>query len=211
MSGNALSLRTSRKPCPRFCFGNAGIFKMKIRICIYIDGANFVYGIKTINKRYSDFMFDFEKLAKEICGNDELIKVNYYNASLKRKLNINKWERQQKLFNRLRKIKNFNVILCKRQKRFTKEDEEFYSIKGDDINLAIDMIMDATKDKYDKAILISGDGDFVPLLRAVKTLKKDVEIYAFKEICSDALIKKNKFLFIDKKLVNKCFYREKKE
>jgi len=184
---------------------------MKIRICIYIDGANFVYGIKTINKRYSDFMFDFEKLAKEICGNDELIKVNYYNASLKRKLNINKWERQQKLFNRLRKIKNFNVILCKRQKRFTKEDEEFYSIKGDDINLAIDMIMDATKDKYDKAILISGDGDFVPLLRAVKTLKKDVEIYAFKEICSDALIKKNKFLFIDKKLVNKCFYREKKE
>ena len=73
------------------------------------------------------------------------------------------------------------------------------------------MIMDATKDKYDKAILISGDGDFVPLLRAVKTLKKDVEIYAFKEICSDALIKKNKFLFIDKKLVNKCFYREKKE
>lgn len=156
-------------------------------------------------------MFDFEKLAKEISGNDELMKVNYYNASLKRKLNINKWERQQKLFNRLRKLKKFEVILCKRQKRFTKEDEEFYSIKGDDINLAIDMIIDAAKDKYDKAILISADGDFAPLIRAVKTLKKEVEIYAFKEICSDALIKKNKFTFIDKKLANKCFYREEKE
>ncbi len=183
---------------------------MKKRICIYIDGANFVYGIKTINQRYNDFMFDFEKLAKEICKNHELVRVNYYNASLKRKLNINKWERQQKLFNRLKKLKKFEVILCKRQKRLNELDEEFYSIKGDDIHLAIDMIMDANKDKYDKAILISGDGDFSPLIRAIKSLKKDIEVYAFKEICSGALIKKNKFRFIDKKLVNKCFYRENK-
>jgi len=155
-------------------------------------------------------MFDFEKLAKEICKNHELVRVNYYNASLKRKLNINKWERQQKLFNRLKKLKKFEVILCKRQKRLNELDEEFYSIKGDDIHLAIDMIMDANKDKYDKAILISGDGDFSPLIRAIKSLKKDIEVYAFKEICSGALIKKNKFRFIDKKLVNKCFYRENK-
>jgi len=55
-----------------------------------------------------------------------------------------------------------------------------------------------------------GDGDFAPLTRAIKTLKKEIEIYTFKEICSDALIKKNKFTFIDRKLVNKCFYRERK-
>ena len=55
---------------------------MKKRVCIYIDGANFVYGIKTLNKRYSDFMFDFERFSKEICGENELAKVNYYNASL---------------------------------------------------------------------------------------------------------------------------------
>ena len=183
----------------------------KKKISIYIDGANFVYGIKTVNSRYNDFMFDIEKLAKEICKRNELVKINYYNASLKRKLNINKWERQQKLFDRLRKLKNFEVILCKRQKKLNNLDEEFYSIKGDDIHLAIDMIMDATKDKYDKAVLISGDGDFAPLLRAIKTLKKEIEIYTFKEVCSDALIKKkNKFTFIDKKLVNKCFFREKK-
>jgi uncharacterized LabA/DUF88 family protein len=180
------------------------------KISIYIDGANFVYGIKTVNNRYNDFMFDFEKLAKEICKRNELVKVNYYNASLKRKLNINKWERQQKLFNRLRKLKKFEVILCKRQKRLNNLDEEFYSIKGDDIHLAIDMIMDATKNKYDKAVLISGDGDFTPLLRAIKTLNKEVEIYTFKEVCSDALIKKNKFTFINKKLINKCFFREEK-
>ena len=153
-------------------------------------------------------MFDFEKLVKEICRGDEIIKVNYYNASLKRRLNINKWEMQQKLFNRLRKLKKFKVILCKRQKRLNELDEEFYSIKGDDIHLAIDMIMDATKNKYDGCVLVSGDGDFVPLIRAVKLLKKDVEICSFEKICSYALIRKNRFRFIDKRLANKCFYRE---
>jgi uncharacterized LabA/DUF88 family protein len=109
----------------------------------------------------------------------------------------------------LRKLGKFEVILCKRQKRLNNLDEEFYSIKGDDIHLAIDMIMDATKNKYDKAVLISGDGDFAPLVRSIKTLKKEIEIYTFKEVCSDALIKKNKVTFIDKKLANKCFFREK--
>jgi len=183
---------------------------MKKRVCVYIDGANFVYGIKTINKRYSDFMFDFERFVWEICKGGELVKVNYYNASLKRKLNMNKWERQQKLFARLRRLEKFEVVLCRRQKRLNDLNEEFYSIKGDDISLAVDMIVDATKDKYDKAILISGDGDFAPLVRAVKTFKKEVEVYTFREVCSDVLIRKNKFTFINKKMVNKCFYREKK-
>jgi len=62
----------------------------------------------------------------------------------------------------------------------------------------------------DGADLISGDGDFAPLVRAIKILKKEIEIYTFKEVCSDALIKKNKFTFINKKLVNKCFFRERK-
>lgn len=156
-------------------------------------------------------MFDFSKFVREISGKNKLIKTKYYNASLKRKLNVHKWERQQDLFNRLRKIPNFNVILCKRQKRLNKLEEEFYSIKGDDIHLAVDMLLDATNDVYDKAILVSGDGDFAPLIRAVKSKNKEVEIYSFKDLCSSALIKKNKFTFIDKKLVNKCFYRGKKE
>ena len=184
---------------------------MKKRISVYIDGANFVYGIKTINERYSDFMFDFGKFIKEVSKGNELVKANYYNASLKRKLNIDKWERQQKLFNRIRELKNFEVILCKRQKRLNSSDEEFYSIKGDDIKLAIDMIMDAHKNKYDKVVLVSGDGDFAPLVRAIKSLGKEIEIYAFEEICSNALIRKTNFKFIDRKLANKCFYREKRQ
>ncbi|MDP3026617.1 MAG: NYN domain-containing protein [Nanoarchaeota archaeon] len=180
------------------------------RVSVYIDGANFYYELKTINIKYSDIFFDFEKFVKEIIRNDELIAIYYYNAPLKE--NLNKWVywNQMSLFVRLRKIVKCKVILCKRQKRIDRDEKEYYVIKGDDIHLSLDMLRDACKDKYDKAILISGDGDFTQLVEYVKEENKEVIIYAFKELTSvDLINKSNKHFWIDKKIVNKFFWRGK--
>ena len=182
------------------------------RVSIYIDGANFYYGLKTINKRYSDIFFDFEKFANYIVGKDNLISICYYNAPLKEK--INKWVywNQMKLFERLRKIPKSKVVLCKRQKRVDIDKQEYYVIKGDDICLSLDMIRDACKDQYDKAILISGDGDFVQLVEYVKNENKVVEIYSFRELTSiDLINKSDKHFWIDKKIINKFFWRGSKK
>ena len=182
------------------------------RICIYIDGANFVYGIKTLNKKYSDYHFDFESFIKKIVGKNNLINIFYYNASLKQTINPRRFKEQQKLLARLRKISKCKIILCKRQKRFNKDDEEYYTIKGDDINLALDMLNDTWENKYDKAILFSGDGDFVPLLKYVKNKNKEVEVISFYELASRNLLNEaDKFSFINNKIANKFFYREKKK
>jgi uncharacterized LabA/DUF88 family protein len=178
------------------------------RISIYIDGANFVYGLKSLNKTYSDYHFDFEAFIKKIIGKNDLIDIFYYNASLKQEINPRRFKEQQKLLARLRKIVKCKVVLCKRQKRFNKDKEEYYTIKGDDINLALDMLNDAWKDKYDKAILFSGDGDFVPLLKYVKNKNKKVEVVSFDKLASRDLIhKSDKFLFINKKTANRFFWR----
>lgn len=182
------------------------------RISIYIDGANFYYGLKTINRRYSDLFFDFEKFVREIVGKDKLIRIYYYNAPLKE--SFNKWVywNQMKLFARLRKIPKCKVVLCKRQKRVDRDEQEYYVIKGDDIHLSLDMLRDACKDEYDKAILVSGDGDFTQLVNYVRKEGKEVEIYAFKELTSVDLINKaNKHFWIDKKIVNRFFWRRKKK
>ncbi|MCH7568306.1 MAG: NYN domain-containing protein [Nanoarchaeota archaeon] len=185
---------------------------MKKRISIYIDGANFVYGLKTLHPKYSDYHFDFEKFIKKIVGKNQLVDIFYYNASLKQKINPRRFREQQKLFSRLRKIPKCKVILCKRQKRFTKDEKEYYTIKGDDIHLALDMLNHAWENKYDKAILISGDGDFVPLVKYVKNKEKDVEIISFEEIVSRNLLNEVKrYKFITKKVANKFFWRWKKE
>ena len=182
------------------------------RISIYIDGANFVYGMKSLSPKYSDYHFDFEIFIKKIIGENDLIDILYYNASLKQAINPRRFKEQQKLLARLKKITKCKVVLCKRQKRVDADEKEYYIIKGDDIHLALDMLRDACKDKYDKAILISGDGDFTQLVNYVRQEKKEVDIYAFKDLTSVDLINKaNKHFWIDKKMVNKFFWREKKK
>ncbi len=181
------------------------------RVSIYIDGANFVYGLKSLNEKYSDYHFDFENFFKKIIGKNDLIDIFYYNASLKQAVNPRRFREQQKLLARLRKITKCKVVLCKRQKRFDKDDEEYYTIKGDDINLALDMLNDAWENKYDKAILISGDGDFAPLLKYVKNKNKKIEVISFDELASRNLLNEaDKFTFINKKTANKFFWRDKK-
>ncbi|MFW6047075.1 MAG: NYN domain-containing protein [Candidatus Woesearchaeota archaeon] len=184
---------------------------MEKRISIYIDGANFVYGLKSLNQKYSDYHFDFENFFKKIVGKNDLIDIFYYNASLKQAINPRRFREQQKLLSRLRKITKCKVVLCKRQKRFNKDDEEYYTIKGDDINLALDMLNDAWENKYDKAILFSGDGDFAPLVKYVKNKNKKVEVISFDKIASKNLINQaDKTTLINKKTANKFFWRNKK-
>lgn len=89
------------------------------------------------------------------------------------------------------------------------DGEESFTIKGDDIHLAIDMLRDAYENKYDVAILISGDGDFAPLIEYVRQKGKRVENYHFVGNISLDLIKEcNTSSIIDKKIVNRFFYRE---
>jgi uncharacterized LabA/DUF88 family protein len=185
---------------------------MKKRVSIYIDGANFVYGLKTLNPKYSDYHFDFENFIKKIVGENDLIDIFYYNASLKQEVNPRRFKEQQQLLARLRKITKCKIILCKRQKRFNKDDEEYYTIKGDDINLALDMLNDAWENKYDQAVLISGDGDFVPLVKYVISKNKLVKVISFEELASKNLINEvNEFSFINKKTANRFFWREKNQ
>lgn len=180
------------------------------RVSIYIDGANFYGGLRTINEKYTDTKFDFERYLKDIVGSQrKLISVYYYNASLKQQINPKIFQKQQRFFERLRKIEHFNLILCKRQKRQDKDGKHYYTIKGDDIHLAIDMLKDAYENKFDTAVLISGDGDFAPLIRSVKQKGKKVENYHFEgNISLDLLKECNINVTINKKIVNKFFYRE---
>ena len=65
------------------------------------------------------------------------------------------------------------------QKSTKSDGTDSFKIKEDDIRLALDMFRDATKNKYDTALLISGDGDFVPAVEYVKIEGKNVENYFF--------------------------------
>lgn len=53
--------------------------------------------------------------------------------------------------------------------------------QGVDLSMGVHIINAALKHRCDKIILVSGDADFVPVVRKLKELKKEVEVWSFTE------------------------------
>lgn len=184
---------------------------MKKRISIYIDGANFFGGINDFNKFYFDTNFDFEKYAKSLSGNCDLVKVYYYNGYTKRKTNPNVWRRQNKLFSKLNTLKNWKIRLCKKQECTDEFGKTYFKLKEDDLNLAINALSDAYENKFDKMILISSDRDFIPLIRQIQKIKKEIQICYFENLTSKKILKlfsKENKIKITKNIIKKYFKKK---
>lgn len=61
--------------------------------------------------------------------------------------------------------------------------------KGVDILMFADIIQLAKEDAYDKAIIVSGDGDFIEAVRTLKQNKKQLEVWSFRRSLSRKLRK----------------------
>jgi len=177
----------------------------KERVCIFIDGSNFYHCLR---KDIGDVSVDFQKLAMELCGKDRhLIRTYYYNAPLDMSHDKEKYKKQQQFFDTLRKMPNFKVILVRMQKRIL-NGKPYYVVKGDDIHIAVDMVMLAQNNSYDTAILVSGDGDFMPAVEAVQSFGKHVENAYFKtghswhlrQACDVSIL-------LDKNFIQKCILK----
>lgn len=156
---------------------------------IFIDGSNFYHSVKELFGVHDNVVIGangFEKIINEIINKRILIGVYYYNASLDRGFNEEIYWKQQKFFSDLRRIPGWHVIMCRMRKDITAK-EPVYVVKGDDINIATDMVGLAYENAYDTAILVSGDGDFVPAIKRVQKLGKSVENAYFSVSRSDFL------------------------
>jgi uncharacterized LabA/DUF88 family protein len=154
---------------------------MAERVIVFIDGSNFYHGLKrNCSEKSGDFKdIDFGKFVSKIVGDRKLIRTYYYNASVDQGKDPERYRKQRQFFENLRKIPNFKVVLVRLQKR-TIDGETVYAIKGDDIHLATDLIVLAYNNAYDTALIVSGDADFIPAIKAVQEKGKQVENHYFK-------------------------------
>ena len=179
-----------------------------IRISIFIDGNNFYFGLKRIYSDTKDLInFNFEKFCNFLSREGEIIDIFYYNSALDITKNLEKYKNQQRFFDKLKKIERFKLILCKLVKRKIKGTEDYYYVlKEDDIHMAVDMVEGAADDRYDIAIVVSGDGDFVPAVKAVQRKNKKVENAYFRKTSSANLKQNcNKSINLTKEILNKFF------
>ncbi|MBU4308807.1 MAG: NYN domain-containing protein [Nanoarchaeota archaeon] len=176
------------------------------KVSIFIDGNNFYFGLKRIYKDKKKLMnFNFERFCAFLANKREIVKIFYYNAAMDRTKNPDKYKTQQKFFSQLKKIPKFNLILCKLLKRKIQGTNQYYYIlKEDDIHMAGDLIKGAFKNTYDVAILVSGDGDFVPAVKIAQEEGKIIENIYFKKSASTNLKRKcdNSFMLKEEILNN---------
>ena len=144
----------------------------KERVAIFIDGSNHYHIVKDMFKnKISPNNFNFDKFIKYLVGNRKLIRTYYYSAPLDVRYDQETYVKQQKFFDRLRRIQNFKLVLCRMQK-IKVDGKTIYQVKEDDIHLAVDMVKLAYNNAYD-------NGDFVPAIQAVKEVGKNIENIGF--------------------------------
>ncbi len=172
--------------------------KPATRIAIYIDGANFYHGLQGFNPRYQDFDFDFVEFGTLLAKGREITGTNYYIAPYPRSKSEAMYQKQIGLFQRMKKDH-----ICVKKARISPESNR---IKGDDIQLAVDMLDDAARDKFDLGILVSSDGDFTPLVRKIHTWGKKVEVLYFKgHVAKDLLDAADFNRAISRTMARKCY------
>ncbi|MFX1392193.1 MAG: NYN domain-containing protein [Promethearchaeota archaeon] len=142
------------------------------RIIIFIDNSNIFKGFQKYRVKV-----DYEKLKNILSGNRKLENIFLYEGVV---YPIS--PEKKKWYDDLNSKSGY-VIKTSFNKIALNEAIE----KKIDIQIAINIISLAYENAYDTALLVSGDGDFVPVVKKVKELEKNVEVWAFKYSLANAL------------------------
>ena len=150
------------------------------RVGVFVDVSNMYYSAKVMYQK----KVDFKAVLTEALGDRNLIRAIAYviKADIPEETNF---------FEALEHI-GFEVK--------TKDLQVFYggNKKGDwDVGIAMDTIKLASK--LDVVVIVSGDGDFIPLVDYLQSIGQKVEIAAFGRSTSGKLIEvADKFIDLDK-------------
>jgi uncharacterized LabA/DUF88 family protein len=138
------------------------------RTVVLIDAG---YLDKIIKKYYNEVKINMLTFSTNLCIGCERIQTYYYDSMPFQSGNPNfeerrRYARKDKYINRIKKLDKFTIKLghCLKYHNGT------YSQKGVDVEFALDLSELCTTDAIDKAIIVSGDSDFVPAVERANKL-----------------------------------------
>jgi len=146
---------------------------LRQRAIIFIDHANLFYNIENLQIR-----IDYKKFKDILARDHHLVGAFMY-------MGIPEQVFPKKL-SFLRYLNSQGYIIQTRPIRVVAKGKKMQ--KGLDIFIYRDIVELADEDIYDKAILVSGDSDFIEIVRKLRELKKTIEIWSFKASLSHELL-----------------------
>jgi uncharacterized LabA/DUF88 family protein len=151
------------------------------RLAIFIDGSNLYNGMR---ENLSNTRVNLGELIAQLRGERYLVRCYYYNAPLTDDYDSDLRDGQARFFESLRRIPYVTVRLGRLHRRSDGSLVE----KGIDVAIAVEALSLAHADAYDEAVIVSGDGDYVELVEAIKRLGKQVEIAMFRNQSAGVLM-----------------------
>lgn len=168
------------------------------RIQIFVDGSNLYHGLRN---DCGNTQLNYSEFAKVLCRNRRLIRMNYYIGTVDATRDPSVAKGQQKFLGKMRQVPYVTV----KQRPLTYK-KGIPVEKGVDILIATDMLTGALRNCYDTVILVSGDGDFAPVLEEIKREGKQIENATFSSCRSDALVNASDlFIELTKGDLKGCF------
>ncbi len=155
------------------------------RAAVLVDGGYFA---KVLESDFNCPKIDFCRFSDIICGDYERLRTYYYNCMPHQSNPATEAERRRysamdKFVYTLRKLPRFEIRLGK----LGRVGESFVQ-KRVDILLAVDLVRLSWGKQIEKAILITGDSDFVPAVEASKDAGVLVQLYYSKASVHDELL-----------------------
>jgi uncharacterized LabA/DUF88 family protein len=153
-------------------------------VYVFIDASNLWQAQKAKGK-----MFDYEKLKQflrnKFCANE--LKIFYYTAYPKEGTRQESQDGKHKFFTFLKKGLGF-VVRKKELKRIVEHTDQGDLIREKG-NMDVEMTIDAIhfSDKYDVAIMFTGDSDFLPLVSYLRNGGKNVYVFSSRNNISQEL------------------------
>jgi len=186
----------------------------KERVIVYVDGFNLYFGLLEAGFNNCKWLNIYKLAANLLQINQELIEIKYFTSRVSN--NPDKQKRQTTYIEALESvgIKIFyghyqsDKTECKRCGNIWPTFHE----KMTDVNIATQIMIDAFQDRYDMAMLISGDSDLVPPIRTIHEIFNNKRVFvAFppkRHNSSVALVAKGSMIIGRKKLVESLFESE---
>jgi uncharacterized LabA/DUF88 family protein len=167
---------------------NEPVTMFKQRMGIFVDVQNMFYSAKALHQS----KIDYSKLLLEVVENRELIRAVAYA--------VHKPDVDQSGFTDA--LKRLGYEIKTKELRLRPDG----TAKGDwDMGIAIDTI--AIAPKLDTIVLVSGDGDFVPLVEMLKAHGCRVEVVSFRKSTAVELVEAStKYTAIEESML----FKEKK-
>jgi len=141
------------------------------RVIAYIDGFNLYFGLKDRGWRRF-YWLNVQSLMQNLLKfNQQLEMTKYFTARVID--SPDKQKRQLTFLEALETLPDFRIFYGKYQ-RNKRECPNCGFInhvpneKMTDVNIAVEMLLDATNDDFDTALLLSADSDLVPPIKAIK-------------------------------------------